>query len=113
MLGYDYDTFAEYGGTDHFERARRIAELGESQGAIGWSDLGGDRGRNDLVSQILDPRFRVLRKAYHDFHFNGLDIFVGQTEIAQENVLNALKSLDELYDSVSRQYVLDIFFATD
>ncbi len=112
MLGYDYDTFEEYGGTAHFERARRIAELGESQGAIGWSDLGGDRGRNDLVSQMLDPRFKPLRKAYFDFHFGGLDIFVKETEIAQENVLNALKGLDDLYDSVSRQYVLDIFFST-
>ena len=112
MLGYDYDTFEEYGGTPHFERARRIAELGESQGAIGWSDLGGDRGRNDLVSQILDPRFRVLRKAYYDFHFNALDTFVNDTELAQQVVLDALKSLDDLYDSVSRQYVLDIFFST-
>ena len=112
MLGYDYDTFEEFGGTRHFERARRIAELAESQGAIGWSDLGGDRGRNDLIDQILDPRFKSLRQAYHAFHFNGLDIFVSETETAQLNVLEALKSLDELYDSVSRQYVLDIFFTT-
>ena len=112
MLGYDYDTFEPLGGTPHFERARRIAELAESQGAIGWSDLGGDRGRNDLVDQILDPRFKSLRQAYFDFHFSGLDIFVRETETAQQNVLDALKRLDELYDSVSRQYVLDIFFTT-
>ncbi len=112
MLGYDYDTFEEYGGTPHFERARRVAELAESQGAIGWQDLGANRGRSDLVDQVLDPRFRSLRKAYYDFHFSGLDIFVDETESAQENVLEALKNLDELYDSVSRQYVLDIFFTT-
>ncbi len=112
MLGYDYDTFEEFGGTPHFERARRIAELAESQGAIGWSDLGGDRGRNDLVDQILDPRFKSLRQAYFNFHYGGLDLFVRETETAQLNVLEALKGLDELYDSVSRQYVLDIFFTT-
>ena len=65
-----------------------------------------------LIDQMLDPRFRSLRKVYYDFHFNGLDIFVEETETAQQNVLDALKSLDELYDSVSRQYVLDIFFTT-
>ncbi|MFK7843651.1 MAG: DUF4835 family protein [Rhodothermales bacterium] len=113
MLGYDYDTFEPFGGTPHFERARRIAELAEGQGGgIGWTDLGGDRGRNDLIDQMLDPRFKALRQAYFDFHFAGLDLFVRETETAQQNVLDALKSLDELYDSVSRQYVLDIFFTS-
>lgn len=110
MLGYDYDTFEEFGGTPHFEKARRVAELAESQGAVGWTDLSGDRGRNDLIDQLLDPRFKSLRQTYFDFHFSGLDIFVRETEVAQQNVLDALKNLDELYDAVSRQYVLDIFF---
>lgn len=112
MLGYDYDTFSENGGTAHFERARRIADLAESQGAVGWTDLGSNRGRGDLVDQILDPRFKPLRKAYLDFHYGGLDRFVQETETAQLNVLEALKGLDELFDAVSRQYVLDIFFTT-
>ena len=112
ILGYDYDTFSEFGGTPHFERARRIAELAESQGAIGWTDLGADRGRVDLVDQILDPRFRPIRKAYFDYHYGGLDLFVRETETARRNTLAAVESLESLYDEVSRQYVLDIFFTS-
>lgn len=112
MLGYDYDTFDEFGGTAYFERARRIAELAESQGAVGWTDLGGERGRADLVDQILDPRFKPLRKAYFDYHFGGLDLFVAETEAARRNTLTAIESLEDLYDEVSRSYVLDIFFST-
>ena len=112
ILGYDYDTFSEFGGTPYFERARRIAELAESQGAVGWADLGGNRGRADLVDQILDPRMRPLRKAYFDYHFGGLDLFVGDTETARRNTLAAVESLQNLYDEVSRQYVLDIFFTS-
>lgn len=112
MLGYDYDTFDEYGGTVYFERARRIAELAESQGAVGWTDLGGERGRADLVDQVLDPRFKPLRKAYFDYHFGGLDQFVAETELARRNTLSAIESLEDLYDEVSRSYVLDIFFST-
>lgn len=112
MLGYDYDTFSEFGGTPYFERARRIAELAEAQGALGWEDLGGNRGRSDLIDQILDPRMRPLRKAYFDYHYGGLDLFVTETEEARRNTLVAVESLENLYDEVSRQYVLDIFFGT-
>ena len=112
MLGYDYDTYSELGGTPHFERARRIAELAESKGSIGWSDLGSDRGRSDLIDQILDPRFKPLREAYYNYHFSGLDVFVTETDVARENALAALQGLKALYDEISREYVLDIFFAT-
>ncbi len=112
MLGYDYDTFSEFGGTPHFERARRIAELAESQNGLGWSDLGSGRGRSDLIDQILDPRFKPLRKAYFDYHLSGLDVFVSETEVARENTLSALESLKVLHDEMSREYVLDIFFST-
>ena len=112
ILGYDYDTFSEYGGTPYFERARRIAELAESQGAIGWTDLGGDRGRADLIDQLLDPRMKPLRKVYYDYHYAGLDLFVTETEAARQNTLVAVESLDNLYDEISRQYVLDIFFTS-
>ena len=58
MLGYDYDTFSELGGTPHFRQARRIAELAQGQGAAGWSQTGSDRNRAQLITQLLDPRFQ-------------------------------------------------------
>ncbi len=112
MLGYDYDTFSEYGGSPHFERARRIAALAESQSAIGWVDLGNNRGRKDLIEQILDPRFKALRKVYFDYHYAGLDAFVSENETARTSILQAIESLDDLYDEMSRSYVFDLFFSS-
>ena len=64
ILGYDYDTFSELGGTPFFERARRIAERAQVQNAPGWSEFGNDRGRVTLITQLLDPTFKPLRVAY-------------------------------------------------
>lgn len=111
MLGYDYDTFSDLGGTRYFERARRIAELAEGQSAPGWSQVGSERGRGDLIEQILDPRFRSLRRAYFDYHFQGLDHFVTATEEARASILSVLQALDELSDQVNRAFVLDLFFS--
>lgn len=113
-LGYDYDTFSALGGTPYFERAREIAQFAQSQNGPGWTSFGTDRGRTPLVTQLLDPRYRVLRQAYYDLHFTALDHFVqdANPEPARASVLAALRGLRTLYDDVSKQYALEIFFQT-
>lgn len=112
LLGYDYDTFDELGGSEFFEVARRIGERAQSQSAAGWSQIGDDRGRMNLITQLLDPRFRALRTAYFDYHFGGLDHFVTESEAARQAVLSVVERLEELFDQVNRQYVIDLFFST-
>jgi uncharacterized protein DUF4835 len=112
IIGFDYDSFSAFGGTPYFERARRVSEVAQSTGGAGWQALGGDRSRGKLISQILDPRFRDLRQAYFDYHFNSLDRFVGQTQRARANMYSVLESLASLYEDVSTAYFLDQFFAT-
>jgi hypothetical protein len=110
LLGYDFDTFEPRGGQQYFERARRIAELAQAQNAPGWTDVGGERGRVDLVRELLDPRFVPLREAYYRYHFEGLDHFVASTNEARANVIEVLDSLNELFIEVSRRYSIDLFF---
>ncbi len=111
MLGYDYDTFSELGGTPHFQRARRVAERAQSRSAPGWAQIGSDRGRANLITQVLEARFRPMRRAYFNYHFSGLDRFVTQTDDARESVLTVLESLDEFFEEVNRQYATDLFFS--
>lgn len=110
ILGYDYDTFEDLGGTPFFERARRISELAQAQNAAGWTDLGGERGRADLIRQLLDARFRSLRRAYFKYHFEGLDRFVRETDAARESVVNVLQEIEEMAEMMARQYAVDLFF---
>ena len=112
MLGYDYDTFDEFGGQPHFEKAQRIAEIAQNQGALGWSSLGGDQSRGELISQIMDPRFRSLRKAYFDYHFGCLDHFIRSPDEARETLLATLQELQALREDVTRAYYLDQFFSS-
>lgn len=112
LLGYDYDSFAEFGGTPYFERARRISELAEAAGGGGWSQIGADRSRGKLIAEILDPRFRSLRKGYFDYHFGGLDQFVDDAQAARISVFGVLEAIGLLYEEVSRSYVLDVFFTS-
>lgn len=112
IVGYDYDTFGEFGGTRHFEQAQRVASLGEASGAAGWSGIGQESSRGNFVQQLLDPNLRPLRKVYFDYHFGGLDHFLRDTERARTVVLNALEQLKTLYQRENRRpYVMNVFLS--
>jgi hypothetical protein len=112
ILGYDYDTFSELGGTPYFEQARRISELAQGQGVQDWQSIGDDQTRGTLVRQLLDTRFQRLRSAYFLYHFGGLDRFTTNYENAWETAVEALEQVHELFTETSRRYAIDVFFAT-
>ena len=114
ILGYDYDSFSELGGTPHFERARRIAEVARSGGADNWGgDLSEDRSRYSLVQELLDPTFETLRRAHFSYHFSVLDQFVAQPQTAWTAAIATLGDLHALFLQFNRRrYATDVFFAT-
>lgn len=112
ILGYDYDTFSELGGTPFFRRAREISELAQAQGSTGWVSIGDDQTRTALVRQLLDPRYEPLRRAYFLYHLGTLDRFTRAPEPAWQTGFSAIEGIYELFLEVSRKYATDVFFAT-
>ena len=110
ILGYDYDSFSELGGTRYLQEARRIAERAQAQNAPGWSQVGRSRGRLELVTDLLDPAFRLLRRAYYAYHFEALDRFTRDADAARDVIYTTLEELQQLYEQEGRSYALDLFF---
>lgn len=111
MLGFDYDTFDNQGGQKQFEAARRIADNAQATGAIGWSSIGGDQSKGELIAQIMDSRYRTLRTLYFDYHYGVLDHFIRDPEAARSKLLTMIQGLVSLREEVTRAYYLDQFFA--
>ena len=111
ILGFDYDTFSSLGGTPHFEKARRIADRAQSTGASGWSGLSSERTRSQLINELLDPRFRPLREALFQYHLEGLDRFIEETSSARQSILDAVRTMQDVSEDVSRAYTIDLFFS--
>lgn len=112
ILGYDYDTFSELGGTPYFRRAREISELAQAQGAEGWTSIGDDQTRTALIRQLLDARYEPLRRAYFLYHLGTLDRFTREPEEAWQTGYSAIEEIYELFLEVSRRYATDVFFST-
>jgi len=112
ILGYDYDTFRPLGGTPYFEQAQTVVNQAEGTGDPGWSSVGTQQTRVQLLSNLLAQRHEPLRRVYYEYHRQVMDRFVQETEVARENMMGVLETLQTLTDRLSRSYALNHFFST-
>ncbi|MEX0722380.1 MAG: DUF4835 family protein [Gracilimonas sp.] len=111
MIGYDFDTFSELGGSDYFVRAQNILSLAQTTSAVGWSrNSNNRRNRNMMITDLVSTTYRPLREAYYQYHRLGLDLFVENPVEARQNVLDALKEIQNTKRRSTSNYLFDIFF---
>ena len=113
MLGYDFDTFADQGGEEYFVKAQNIVNLAQSTAVVGWTrSTNNRRNKNTLITELVSTNYEPLRTAYYRYHRLGLDQFVDQPQKARQEVLSALKSIQEVKRRSTSNYLFDIFFDT-
>lgn len=112
IIGYDYDTFSELGGTPYFSEAQNIVSIAQVTTSAGWSRSSARRNRAQLISDLLNPNYSELRRATYHYHRLGLDQFIDNPEEARAQILQALKQVQEARRIASNNMLFDIFFDT-
>lgn len=113
MLGFDYDSFSEMGGSQYFNRALNIFELGQNSGSVGWGrSIGAQRNRFGLINDLTNPAYRDLRQAMYQYHRHGLDQFTLDPITAADKVIEAISVIRENKRLTSNNYLFDLFFDT-
>jgi hypothetical protein len=111
ILGYDYDTYEELGGTPWFRKAADVANLGRSSGLKGWQGATGSYSRTQLVDEILNPKFTPVRAASYIYHFAGLDSLSFNPDNAKKRILQSLESIGRARKGADpRNLVIKAFF---
>jgi hypothetical protein len=96
ILGYDSDTYdKELAGTPIFERAQQLCQMAAGYGSSsGWKKVsGGSYGRWDLIEELLSPQYTPVRKAFFNYHFNGLDCKSTNSKEAFQTVIKAIEDI--------------------
>ncbi|SHM54738.1 protein of unknown function [Cyclobacterium lianum] len=110
-LGLDYDSFAPRGGDPFYETANNIVANAQQSSRPGWNQNPSDKRNrywlsNDLYnSQVLVP----VRDAYYLYHRKGLDLLTSRPEEAYNNILEAIKFVEEA-NSTQPNSILTITF---
>lgn len=111
-LGLDYDTFGEEAGTQLFNKALQIANLAEqSSGRAGWKPFEKTiRTRYNLIDNVMNERFKPLRKAYYLYHRQGLDQMTKDPIKAKKNIFLALEQVKKVFKIAPNTVMLLVFF---
>ncbi|WP_436517397.1 DUF4835 family protein [Ekhidna sp. To15] len=93
IIGFDYDTFSELGGTPHFENAFKIVNNAQQTSYNGWQQFNSVRNRYWLVENVQNPQLEPIRKALYKYHRNGLDIITEDRQQTEKMILEALSDI--------------------
>jgi hypothetical protein len=112
IIGIDYDTFSELGGTPHFQRALQVVNNAQSSNRPGWQSVGSIRNRYWLVENLINPQFTDVRKSAYTYHRLGLDTFDKNPDQSREIILKGLKDVKKARDINPNAILIVSFFDT-
>ncbi len=112
IIGLDADSYQRLGGSDYFNKALDIAVLGgNSSFSDGWVADGSNYNRRVFVMNLTNASYEKFREDYFDYHYNGLDLFAENKEVAQKNIVKLISDLAEVRDKLdTRSVLLKVFF---
>jgi len=112
VLGMDYDSFSELGGTPYFQRALTVVNNAQSSNRPGWQALGSNRNRYALIENLNNPQMVGLRKNTYRYHRQALDSFDKTPDQSRQVVLEVLKNVKTVWTIYPNAIFVISFFDT-
>jgi len=97
IIGMDYDSFSELGGTAYFQKALMVVNNAQSSGRAGWQALSSSRNRYSLIESINNPQMLELRKNTYKYHRMALDVLDKNPDQSRTVVLDVLKEVKKAW----------------
>ncbi len=110
ILGLDYDSFSLFGGDNYYNAAQNIINglPANLTSDAGWTSAGKNKTRYWLVENLLSPRIKPLRKAFHDYHLRCLDIMYDDVNKGKELMVKAIEQFDQVNRAYPNSIILSI-----
>ncbi len=112
VLGMDYDSFSELGGTSFFQKALTVVNNAQPSNRAGWQALGSNRNRYALIENLNNPQMVELRKNTYKYHRQALDNFGKTPDQSRQAVLEVLKKVKDVWSIYPNSIFVISFFDT-
>lgn len=106
IIGWDWDTWSEFGGNTNYQKAFNIANLGiNSNFRRGWERTSDAYNRTRFCEDLLNEKFRPFREAFYEYHY-GIDYYQVDKTQAQKHIVNLIQVLSEMRTKMDINSVL-------
>jgi len=110
IIGLDYDSFSQTGGTRYFEEAQRIVANAQSAQESGWKAFESERNRYWFATNMLHQNYKPLRLCFYQYHRLGFDVLSKNVAGGRAEVLKSLIQLEKVHQRRPGNFQLKIFF---
>jgi hypothetical protein len=110
IIGVDYDTFSELGGTPYFQKALAVVNNAQQANRPGWQPLSSNRSRYWIVENYNNGQMIDMRKASYSYHRLGLDTFDKDPDKSREIILRVLREVKKVRDINPTSILVVSFF---
>ncbi len=97
LLGMDYDSFSQLGGTTYFQKALNVVNVAQQSNRSGWQPLDGNRTRYALIENLTNSQMADLRMATYAYHRLALDNYDKNPDESRNIILENLRNVRKLW----------------
>jgi hypothetical protein len=98
VIGLDYDSFSELGGTPYITKAWNVVTNAQQANRAGWQASGSNRNRYWIAENLNNPQMVELRKSIYAYHRLAMDTFDKNPDQSREIILKALQNIKKVRD---------------
>lgn len=110
IIGMDYDSFSELGGTPYFQKALAVVNNAQPANQQGWQALTNNRNRYSLIENLNNPQLIDLRKSIYTYHRTALDIFEKDPDKSRTIILAILNDFKRIWAINPNSIFITSFF---
>ena len=114
IIGFDWETWAELGGTPYFKKAFDILNLSVSSPyKKGWEQSSSSYSKWGLCNDLLNDRYRSFREAFYEYHY-GVDEYQIRKKDGQDKLVNMITVMEDMQKKVgiANSVLIKQFFDT-
>lgn len=114
IIGFDWETWSDLGGTPYFKKAFDILNLSVSSPyKKGWEQSSASYSKWGLCNDLLNDKYRSFREALFEYHY-GVDEYQIRKKDGQDKLVNMITVLEDMQKKVgiTNSVLIKQFFDT-